>query len=202
MAPRRSGPRLAKTSRLEDTRGSPSRPTLCYLAFAEFFRMGRTMRVVLHWYGAGVAHLFVVYGYQGSESDADQLALTDQLITSVLCEAMVCCSVQPTILVADLNADPSVVPLANGYLMEVGFDLEKLSRWAKGSRQLPLVSSNWMKARIHVGTLRQSALMRWLPPLLAASSQIAGSPHTSRSLTEFSLSVWDAKVDVARCVPS
>ena len=66
--------------------GAPlSLPALATSVFAEFFRMGRATRVVLSLYGGGVDHLFAVYGYQGSESDADQ-------ITSVLSEAKVCCS--------------------------------------------------------------------------------------------------------------
>ena len=73
------------------------------------------MRVVLPLYGGGAAHLFVVFGYQGAGSDADKPALTDQLITSVLCEANVCCSAQTIISVGDLNAGPLVIhSLAKG----------------------------------------------------------------------------------------
>ena len=70
--------------------GAPlSLPALATPAFAEFSR-GRTVRVVIPLHKCGVAPLFVVYGYQGAESDGVQHALTDQSITSVLCEAKVC----------------------------------------------------------------------------------------------------------------
>ena len=36
-------------------------------------------------------HLFVVYGYQGSEEDREKLSLTDKLLHAVLAEAQVCC---------------------------------------------------------------------------------------------------------------
>ena len=38
-----------------------------------------------------VVHLFVVYGYQGAEKDADRLQLTDKLHQAVLAEAQVVC---------------------------------------------------------------------------------------------------------------
>ena len=34
-----------------------------------------------------MVHLFVVYGHQGAEEDADQLLLTDKLLQAVLAEA-------------------------------------------------------------------------------------------------------------------
>ena len=57
--------------------------------------------------GQGGVHLFVVYGYQGSEEDADKLLLTDRLLQAVLAEAQVACVGQPLLIVGDLSADPS-----------------------------------------------------------------------------------------------
>ena len=37
-----------------------------------------------------MVHLFVVYGYQGAEEDAEKLRLTDRLLQAVLAEAQVC----------------------------------------------------------------------------------------------------------------
>ena len=63
----------------------------------------------------GVVHLFVVYGYQGTEENADQLHLTDKLLQAVLAEAQVVCIGQPMLIAGDLNADPAVIPcLAKG----------------------------------------------------------------------------------------
>ena len=39
--------------------------------FQEFFRLGRMLRTTLPTGKGGVVHLFVVYGYQGAEEDAD-----------------------------------------------------------------------------------------------------------------------------------
>ena len=62
-----------------------------------------------------MVHLFVVYGYQGSEEDADKLKLTDRLLQAVLAEAQVVCVGQPMLVAGDLNADPAVIPcLAKG----------------------------------------------------------------------------------------
>ena len=62
-----------------------------------------------------MVHLFVVYGYQGAEEDADKLQLTDGLLQAVLAEAQVVCVGQPMLIAGDLNADPAVIPcLAKG----------------------------------------------------------------------------------------
>ena len=52
-----------------------------------------------------MVHLFVVYGYQGSEEDAEKLQLTDWLLQVVLAEAWVVCTGQPVLVAGDLNAD-------------------------------------------------------------------------------------------------
>ena len=53
-------------------------------------RLSRAMRVTLPTGEGRVVHRFVVYGYQGSEEDADKLFLTDKLLQAVLAEAQVC----------------------------------------------------------------------------------------------------------------
>ena len=54
-----------------------SLPTLFDPSFKEFFRIGRAMRVVLPLGNGCVVHLFVVYGYQGAESDPEKLQLSN-----------------------------------------------------------------------------------------------------------------------------
>ena len=49
----------------------------------------------------GVVHLFVIYGYQGAESDPEKLQLSEYLFAAVLAEARMCCAGQPVILVGD-----------------------------------------------------------------------------------------------------
>ena len=64
---------------------------------------------------SGVVHLFVVYGYQGVEEDADQLQLSEKPLQAVLAEALEVCVGQPLLNAGDLNADPAVIPcLAKG----------------------------------------------------------------------------------------
>ena len=59
--------------------------------FREFFRLGRALRTTLPIGKGGVVHLFVLYGYQGAEEDADQLKLNDKLLQAVLAEAQAVC---------------------------------------------------------------------------------------------------------------
>ena len=83
--------------------------------FREFFRLGRVLRTTLPTGKGGVVHLFVVYGYQGAEENAEKLRLTDRLLQAVLVEAQVVCIGQPMLIAGDLNADPAVIPcLAKG----------------------------------------------------------------------------------------
>ena len=48
-------------------------PSFVTPQFREFLRLGRVLRTTLPTGKGGVVHLFVVYGYQGAEEDADQL---------------------------------------------------------------------------------------------------------------------------------
>ena len=73
--------------------------------------MGRVLRTTLSTGKGGVVHLFVVYGYQEAEEDADKLQLTDRLLHAVLAEAQAVCIGQPMLIAGDLNADPVVIPV-------------------------------------------------------------------------------------------
>ena len=87
-----------------------SLPSFVTPQFQEFFRLGWVLRTNLPAEKGVVVHLFVVYGYQGAEEDADQLQLTDKLLQAVLAEAQVVCIGQPMLIAGDLNADPAVIP--------------------------------------------------------------------------------------------
>ena len=84
-------------------------PSFATPQFQEFFRLGRVLRTTLPTSRGGVVHLFVVYGYQGAEEDADQLQLTDKLLQTVLAEAQVVWIGQPMLISGDFNADPAVI---------------------------------------------------------------------------------------------
>ena len=62
-----------------------------------------------------MVHLFVVYGNQGAEENAEKIRLTDRLLQAVLVEVQMVCIGQPMLIAGDLNADPAVIPcLAKG----------------------------------------------------------------------------------------
>ena len=68
--------------------------------------------------GAGrFTHLVVLYGYQGADTGAEQLALTEQLFDAALGELSVVSRGQPCMLVGDFNVEPTKIPcLAKGIL--------------------------------------------------------------------------------------
>ena len=114
--------------------GAPlSLPTFIDPSFKEFFRVGRAMRVVLPLENGCVVHLFVIYGYQGAESDPEKLQLSEHLFAAVLAEARMCCAGQPVILAGDFNADPTVIPsLAKGISNGQWVDLERAFAFGRG----------------------------------------------------------------------
>ena len=69
--------------------------------FLDFYWLGRAMNVTLPTSEGGVVNLFVVYGYQGAEEDAEKLLLTDRLLEAVLAEAQVVCGGQPLLIAGD-----------------------------------------------------------------------------------------------------
>ena len=81
--------------------GAPlSLPSFITPQFKEFFRLGRALRTALPTGKGGVVHLFVVYGFEGAEEDADQLLLTVKLLQAVLAEAQVFVLVSLCLLLA------------------------------------------------------------------------------------------------------
>ena len=127
---------------------SLSLPTFFDPSFKEFFLMGRAMRVVLPLGNGGIAHLFVVYGYQGAESDLEKLQLSEHLFAAVLLEAKMCCAGQPVILVGDFNADPNVIPsLAKGIMNGHWIDVEQAFAPGRGLVLPVPANSSWTKIR-------------------------------------------------------
>ena len=62
--------------------------------------------------GAGrFMHLIVLYGYQGADADAGQLALTEQLFDAALCELGVVARGQPCLLVGGFQRGAHQNPL-------------------------------------------------------------------------------------------
>ena len=53
----------------------------------------------------------VLCGYQGADTDAEQLSLTEQLFDAALRELGVVAREQPCMLVGDFNVEPNKIPL-------------------------------------------------------------------------------------------
>ena len=73
--------------------------------------------------------MVVLYGYQGADDDAEQLALTEQLFDAALGELTVVAREQPWFLVGDLNVEPTEIPcLAQGISAGLWVDFDEA--WA------------------------------------------------------------------------
>ena len=76
------------------------------------------------------------YGYQGADTDAEQLALTDQFFDAALGEVSIVARGQPCLLVGDFNVEPTKIPcLAIGISAGLWVDLE--ASWASASGRQP-----------------------------------------------------------------
>ena len=84
---------------------------LLLLSSSGFFDCGRAVRCLLPLDGGRFMHLVVLYYYQGADTDAEQLALTEQLFDAALGEVGVVVSRgQPCMLVGDFNVEPTKIP--------------------------------------------------------------------------------------------
>ena len=171
-----------------------SLPTLFDSSFKEFFRIGRAMRVVLPLGNGGIVHLFVIYGYQGAESDPEKLQLSEHLFAAVLAEARVCCAGQPVILAGDFNVEPVILMLSPRLsllwlkvsLMVTGLILNKPLLLDVAYLLPLLVNSSLMKIRVLVGISFKLVPLLWQLLLCVLSCQIAG-------LLLILLSVWSLR---------
>ena len=125
--------------------------------------------------------LVVVYGFQGADTDAEQLALTEQLFDAALGELSVVARGQPCLLVGDFNVEPTKIPcLAKGISAGLWVDLEEAWSLAAGSQPAPTCKRGWTAAGGHrrdffIGCpLAAAALLsckvqpdRWIAPHLA-----------------------------------
>ena len=92
-----------------------SLPTSATVQFKRFFDYGRVVRCTLPLGAGRFMHLVLLYGYQGADSDLEQLALTEQLLDAALGELSVVARGQPCLLVGDFNVEPSkILCLAKG----------------------------------------------------------------------------------------
>ena len=175
--------------------GAPlSLPSFVTPQFQEFFRLGRVLRTTLPTSQGGVVHLFVVYGYQGAEEDAEKLPLTDQLLQAVLAEAQVVCVGQPMLIAGDLNADPAVIPcLAKG--ISAGRYVDSALAYSLGAGLAPDATCRFSREE---GTGSRRDFFVGCPGALAASPACFVTdrwftPHFS-VLARFRIDAWIADV--------
>ena len=135
--------------------------------------MGRAVRVILPLASGIIAHLFVVYGYQGSSDDTRNLSLTNKLLEAVIGEAKACGTGQPVIIAGDLNSDPSVIPVtAKAMQCSDLVDLDTAFTSGRGVAPAPT-------CRFDLDGAPGTPL---LPALIAGSWWIVGSDLTLRSV--------------------
>ena len=185
-------------------RGAPlALPTFITARFKFFFDCGRAVRCLLPLASGRFLHLCVLYGYQGADTDAEQLALTDQLFDAALGELYVAALGQPYMLVGDFNVKPTKIPcLAKGISAGLWVDFGEAWALAAGLQPVPTCKRSWETVGGHrrdfmVGCpLAAAALLscnvrpdRWIAPHLAV-----------RALFDYGR--WDAWVaQPVRCTP-
>ena len=119
-------------------------PTFATAQFKSFFDCGRAVRCMLPFGSGRFMHLVVLYGYQGADVDAEQLALTDQLFDAALGELSVVVRGQPCLLVGDFNVEPTKIPcLAKGISAGLWVDLEEAWALAAGLRPAVACKRTW-----------------------------------------------------------
>ena len=118
-------------------KGAPlSLPTCASIQFKGFFDCGRVVRCTLPLGACRLMHVVVLYGYQGVDSDPEQLALTDQLFDAALGELSIVARGQPCMLVGDFNVEPTKTHcLAKGISAGLWVDLE--GSWALATGRQP-----------------------------------------------------------------
>ena len=132
-------------------RGAPlSLPTFATAQFKRFFDCGRAVRCMVPLGLGRFMHLVVLYGFEGADSDAEQLSLTEQLFDAALGELSVVARCQPCLLVGDFNVEPTKIPcLAKGISAGLWVDLE--AAWALDAGVRPAVTCKrtWESAGGH-----------------------------------------------------
>ena len=118
-------------------KGAPlTLPTFSTPEFGEFFRLGRAIQVILPLANGRIAHLFVVYGYQGSCDDPHKLLLTNNLFEAVIGEAKVCGTGQLVVISGDFNVEPEVIPVV-AKALQYGHLIDLEAAYSTGRRNPP-----------------------------------------------------------------
>ena len=148
-------------------RGAPvSLPTFATAQFKRVFDCGGVVRCVLP-VGAGrFMHMVVLYGYQGADAEAEQLALTDKLFDAAAGEFSVVATGQPCMLVGDCDVEPTKIPcLSKGISAGRWVDLEPSWALATGKQPASTCKRSWGSSGGH-----RRDFMVGSPPAAAAAA--------------------------------
>ena len=161
-----------------------SLPSFATAQFQRFFDCGRAFRCLLPLGRSRFLNLVMLYGYQGADADAEQMALTDQLFDAAFAELAVVARGSPCLLVGDFNVENTKIPcLSKGISAGLWVDLD--AAWSDAKGQPPAVtckrswdSSSGSRRDFLVGCpLATAALFscsvsscRWLQPHFALSA--------------------------------
>ena len=170
-------------------RGAPPvLPTFATAQFKSFFDCGRAVRCLLPLGAGRFMRLVVLYGYQGADADAEQLALTEQLFDAAMGELSVVARGQPCLLVGDFNVEPTKIPcLAKGISAGLWVDFEEAWALAAGLQPAPTCKRSWTAA----GVGRPLAVAAVLSCRVQADRWIA--PHLAVR-TLFDCCRWESRV--------
>ena len=118
-------------------RGAPvALPSFATAQLRRSFDCGRLLPLG----SARFMHLVVLYGYQGTDCDAEQLALTEQLLDAAMGELGAVARGEPCLKVGDFNVEPTKVPcLFQAITAGLWVDLEEAA-WAVARSSQPAVT--------------------------------------------------------------
>ena len=152
LRPARVPPMLVmRGSVLSACGGAPlALPAFATAQFKRFLDYGRAVRCMLPLGFARFTHLVVLYGYQGADTHAEQLALTEQLFDAALGKLSVVARGQPCLLVGDFNVEPTKIPcLAKGISAGLWVDFEEAWALAAGLQPTLACKRDWNSASGH-----------------------------------------------------
>ena len=149
------------------------------------------------WVLAGSCIWFVLYGYQGADAEAEQLAFTDKLFDAAPGEFSVVASGQPCMLVGDCDVEPTKIPcLSKGISAGRWVDLEPSWALATGKQPASTCKRSWGSSGGH-----RRDFMVGSPPAAAAAAVLSCTVQTDRWIathlavrTLFHFGRWSCKV--------
>ena len=186
-------------------RGPPlALPTSATAQFKSFFDCGRAVRCLLPLASGRFLHLFVLYGYQGADTGAEQLALTDQLFDAALGELRAVALGQHRLMVGDFNAWATKIPcLAKGISAGLWVDFGEAWALAPGLHPAPTCKRSWTAAGGHRRDFVLGCPLAAAAAILSCKVQLDRwiDPHLAvRAL--FDCGRWDSWVtQPVRCTP-